>query len=95
MARLPSSFWGPPPQWALIPLVAVGVVLGALAFRLPEEGDGPVAVTALKPLEAAVDDRAVGSGLPAAEGAAGMPMEVRYGVPSPRTARLWSEPRPG
>ena len=95
MARLPSSFWGPPPQWALIPLVAVGVVLGALAFRLPEEGDGPVAVTALKPLEPSVDDRAVGSGLPAAEGAAGMPIEVRYGVPSPRTARLWSEPRPG
>lgn len=51
MARLPSSFWGPPPQWALIPLVAVGAVLGALAFRLPEEGNGPVAVTALKPLE--------------------------------------------
>lgn len=95
MARLPSSFWGPPPQWALIPLVAVGVVLGALAFRLSEEGDGPVAVTALKPLEPAVDDRVVGSGLPAAEGAAGMPIEVRYGVPSPRTARLWSEPRPG
>lgn len=95
MARLPSSFWGPPPQWALIPLVAVGVVLGALAYRLPEEGDGPVAVTALKPLGPALGDRAVGSGLPAAEGAAGMPIEVRYGVPSPRTARLWSEPRPG
>jgi hypothetical protein len=75
--------------------VAVGVVLGALAFRLPEEGDGPVAVTALKPLEPAMDDRAVDSGLPAAEGATGMPIEVRYGVPSPRTARLWSEPRPG
>jgi hypothetical protein len=75
--------------------VAVGGVLGALAFRLPEEGDGPVAVTALRPLEPAADDRAVARGLPAAEVAAGMPIEVRYGVPSPRTARLWSEPLPG
>jgi glycerol-3-phosphate dehydrogenase (NAD(P)+) len=30
----------------------------------------------------------------AAEVAAGMPIEVRYGVPSPRTARLWAEPLP-
>lgn len=94
MARLSSSFWGPPPQWALIPLVAVGLVLAAVAFRQPKEGDGPVAVTALKPLEPEADARAQGSGLPAAEVAAGMPIEVRYGVPSPRTARLWSEPRP-
>lgn len=94
MARLPSSFWGPPPQWALIPLVAVGAVLGALAFRLPEEGDGPVAVTAMKPLEPAAYERAVGSGLPADAVAAGMPIEVRYGVPSPRTAGLWLEPLP-
>ena len=94
MARLPSSFWGPPPQWALIPLVAVGVVLGAVAFRHPKDGDGPVAVTALKPLETEADDRGVGGGSPAAEGAAGMPIEVRYGVPSPRTARLWAEPLP-
>ena len=95
MARLPSSFWGPPPQWALIPLVAVGVVLGAVAFRQPKEGGGPVAVTALKPLEPETADRAGGSGLPAAEVAAGMPIVVRYGGPSPRTARLWAEPLPG
>ena len=94
MARLSSSFWGPPPQWALIPLVAVGLVLAAVAFRQPKEGDGPVAVTALKPLEPEADARAQGSGSPAGEVAAGMPIEVRYGVPSPRTARLWSEPRP-
>ncbi len=94
MARLSSSFWGPPPQWALIPLVAVGVVLGALASRLPEEGNRPVAVTALKPLEPEADARAVGSESPVAEAAAGMPIEVRYGVPSPRTAGLWSEPLP-
>ncbi len=94
MSPLPSGFWGPPPQWALIPLVAVGMVLGALAFRQPEDGDGPVAVTALKPIEPEADDRVGGGGSPAAAGAAGMPIEVRYGVPSPRTARLWAEPRP-
>lgn len=100
MSRLPSRFWGPPPQWALIPLVAVGLVLAGVAVRQSNEADEPVAVTALKPVspqtpDGAPDEAPVDSGSPAADGARGMPIEVRYGVPSPRTARLWAEPRPG
>jgi hypothetical protein len=76
-------------------LVAVGVVLGGVAARQSKEGDDPVAVTALKPvvLESPVE-ATVDNGSPAADVPVGMPIEVRYGVPSPRTLRLWSEPRP-
>ncbi len=99
MSRLPSGFWGPPPQWALIPLVAVGVVLWGVAARRSKEGDEPVAVTVLKPVALETPDTSlveatIDHGSPAADGPVGMPIEVRYGVPSPRTARLWSEPRP-
>ena len=99
MFRFPSGFWGPPPHWALIPLVAVSVVLGGVAARQSKEGDDPVAVTVLKPVapetpDASLVESTVDNGSPAAEGPVRMPIEVRYGVPSPRTVRLWSAPRP-
>lgn len=96
MARLPSGFWGPPFRWAVIPLAVVGMVLGWVAFRQSKEGDQSVAVTALKPVGPAGDEEAEQTGkTPPSGDAVGIPIEVRYGVPSPRTARLWAEPRPG
>lgn len=99
MSGLPSGFWGPPPHWALIPLVAVGLVLGGVAARQSREGNEPVAVTVMKPVapdspDASLVEAIAGNGSPAADGPVKMPIEVRYGVPSPRTVRLWSEPRP-
>lgn len=96
MSRRPSSFRRNPFRWAAIPLFVASVMLGWVALRPSNEGDGPVAVTALKPIAAAGDDEEEsGSGSPVAGAAEELPIEVRYGVPSPRTARLWSEPRPG
>ncbi len=89
MARFPSGFWGPRPRWALIPLLAVAGFVAAIA---PDRAStGPVAVTVLKPAsgDAALDLSDAGE-IPAV-----MPIEVRYGVPSPQTAWLWTERRPG
>ena len=90
MSRLPVGFWGPRPRWAIIPLAALGVVLGSVAARQSAEVDRPVAVTALKPVPGDKESDGISSGV----GAEGLPIEVRYGVPSPRTARLWLEPAP-
>ena len=94
MARIPGGFWGPRPRWALIPLAAVGVTLGWVALRQAADVAGPLPVTVLKPIPADDGrDEALESVPPVGEPVA-MPIEVRYGVPSPRTARLWPEPLP-
>ena len=90
MSRLPVGFWGPRPRWAIIPLAALGVVLGSVAARQSAEVDRPVAVTALKPVPGDKE----GDGISSGPGKRGLPIEVRYGVPSPPTARLWLEPSP-
>jgi hypothetical protein len=82
MARFPSGFWGPRPQWALLPvLVMAGIVVSVAR--------GPVVVTARRPIDtdapADLSPKEAGDSSPA-----DMPIEVRYGVPSPRTAGLWS-----
>ena len=95
MSRFPSGFWGPSPRWAIVPLLGVGLVLAGVAVRRSGEAEEAVAVTALKPVVTAEDgEETVGSRSPVGESVSGMPIEVRYGVPSPRTARLWAEPRP-
>ena len=86
MSQYPVGFWGPRPRWAIIPLAVLGGVLGWVAVRQSAEVDEPVAVTALKPVP--------GDGISSGAGAEGLPIEVRYGVPSPPTARLWLEPSP-
>ena len=90
MSQFPVGFWGPRPRWAIIPLAALGVVLGWVAVRQSAEVDEPVAVTALKPVPGDKE----GDGISSGAGEGRLPIEVRYGVPSPRTARLWLEPSP-
>jgi len=82
MARFPSGFWGPRPQWALLPVLVVAGIVVSVAR-------GPVVVTARRPVDTDapmdVSPRGAGDSSPAE-----MPIEVRYGVPSLRTAGLWS-----
>lgn len=97
MSRFSAGFLGPQPRWAILPLVAVGAILGWVAARQTADGDGPQPVTALKPIPVDVEETAAREEHDArgvAVAGPAMPIEVRYGVPSPRTARLWSEPRP-
>lgn len=97
MSRIPAVFWGPPFRWALIPVAAAGAAVAAIVLDqgLGDVLDPPVAVTALKPHS--VDDLVVPfSGTGEVRGVVDgerMPIEVRYGVPSPATAFLWTERR--
>lgn len=95
MVHFPSGFWGPRPRWAIAPLVVVMAVLGWVVSRPDADGPGPLAVTALKPLPPGSVTEAGDEATSMAGRIGGMPIEVRYGVPSPRTARYWAEPMPG
>jgi|GEM_PF-1495804 hypothetical protein len=92
MSRIPAVFFGPPLRWALIPSAAVGAVVAAVLLN-QQPGEvlaPPVKVTALKPSSADdLDAPSVPQGLEAVTDRERMPMEVRYGVPSPATAFLW------
>ena len=98
MGRFTGGFWGPRPRWALVPLAAVGTILGWVALQQTADVGGPQPITVLKPIAAGDEngDQAGKAPPPGTTAPPGpMPIEVRYGVPSPRTARLWSEPLPG
>ena len=73
--------WGPHPKHALLPLVLVLGVVGWVAYKNPEPVQSSTAtkVTAMKPVE---------GGEVAAKG---LPIEVRYGVPTGQTVHLWPE----
>jgi len=89
MARFPRGFWGPKPVWAVAPLAVVTLLVAWLVGGTP--ANGPVAVTALKPVVATISEAGSGEG-DDSEHVPEMPIEVRYGVPAPRSIGLWSPP---
>ena len=87
MAGFPHGFWGPKPQWALLPVAAVAGGLFWLAWQQDQEEGGALAVTASRPLSP--DGDTTPAEPAAGVGNGSLPMEVRYGVPTIGTAKQW------
>lgn len=76
-----NAHWGPQPKYAILPVAAV--LLGswiAVGSVPPVEQ-----VTVMKPLP----DGAVAAGANPVSADGDIAIEVRYGVPTPRTIHLW------
>ena len=85
MGNHQAGIWGPPPKYAVLPVLLVLGVVGWVAAKNP----GPIAaataqkVTAMKPVEGAQAETQE------------LPTEVLYGVPTERTLPLWPEQERG
>jgi hypothetical protein len=104
MMTTPPGLPGPHPKYAVVPVLLVFGLLGWVAANNPAPSAAAadvVAVVAMKPIEGR-DEVPAASDSPAAPDAdrarvirtaAGLPVELLYGVPSPATMHAWSPRR--
>jgi hypothetical protein len=83
-----AGIWGPHPTYAILPLLAVGCVLGWVALGEARAAEGLRKATATRPV--ADGSAARGSSENAlSTDPESLPIEVRYGVPASRTLHVW------
>lgn len=96
MATIPAGSLGPHPKYAVLPVLLVLALLGWVAANNPAPVASPDAVTvvAMRPVDGGAEaPAAAASQTPSPITAAGLPIEVLYGVPSAATMDLWAPRR--